>query len=102
MEDINVLELKAKLDANEDFLLLDVREPFEAEMYNIGARLIPLGTLQASIGELSDCKNSEIVIHCRSGARSATAKSILLENGFTKVRNVLGGMLAWQENFEKI
>lgn len=102
MEDINVLELKAKLDAKEEFLLIDVREPFEAEMYNIGAKLMPLGTFQASLEELNAYKDSEIVIHCRSGARSATAKNILLENGFTKVRNVLGGMLAWQENFEKI
>jgi rhodanese-related sulfurtransferase len=102
MEDINVHDLKQKIDANEDFFLLDVREPFEAEMYNIGAKLIPLGNLQASIGELSDYKDKEIVVHCRSGARSATAKNILIENGFSKVANLLGGMLAWQENFEKI
>ncbi|MCB0649260.1 MAG: rhodanese-like domain-containing protein [Saprospiraceae bacterium] len=100
MEDINVFELKQKLDAGEEFLLLDVREPFEAEMYNIGAKLIPLGSLVDHLGELEEYKDKEIVVHCRSGARSGNAKQIMTMSGFTKVRNLLGGMLAWQEAFE--
>ena len=100
MEDITVAQLKAKMDNNEDFILIDVREPHEAEAFNIGARLIPLGTLQAALPELEEIKDKEIVVHCRSGARSANAKQILLAAGFTKVSNLLGGMLAWQDAYE--
>lgn len=100
MEDITVAQLKEKMDNNEDFVLIDVREPYEAEAYNIGAKLIPLGSLGASLPDLADIKDKEIVVHCRSGARSASAKQIMEGAGFTKVRNLLGGMLAWQEAFE--
>lgn len=102
MNDITVTELKEKLDNNEDFLLLDVREPLEYEMYNIKARLIPLGTLQDQLASLEEYKDKEIVVHCRSGMRSATAKQMMISGGFQNVRNLLGGMLAWQETFEKI
>lgn len=100
MSDITVQELKTKLDQKEDFVLIDVREPMEFEAYNIGAKLIPLGNIPDSLGELEEYKNSEIVVHCRSGARSASAKQFLIQNGFQNVRNLLGGMLAWQEAFE--
>lgn len=100
--DITVQELKEKMDNQEDFLLLDVRESFEYDMYNIGAKLIPLGFVIQSIPELEDFKDKEIVVHCRSGMRSATAKSMLNERGFSNVRNLIGGMLAWQEAFDSI
>ncbi len=100
--DINVFELKTKMDQKEDFLLIDVRESFEYEMYNIGAKLIPLGTVIEAIPELEDYKDKEIIVHCRSGMRSATAKGLLNERGFTNVRNLTGGILAWQEAFEAI
>ena len=99
MEDITVQEVKRKLDAGESFILIDVREPWENEEFNIGAKLIPLGTLMNSMWELDDNKNDEIVIHCRSGARSGQAKSILVANGFTNVRNMLGGVIEWRANF---
>lgn len=100
MEDITVHQLKEKIDNQEDFFLLDVREHHEADVFNIGAKLIPLGSLPFALDELADLKDKEIVVHCRSGARSANAKAFLMQNGFTKVSNLLGGMLAWQENFE--
>lgn len=100
MEDITVHELKEKMNTGEEFLLLDVREPHEAEAYNIGARLIPLASLMDNLGELEAYKDAEIVVHCRSGARSGNAKQILTMSGFTKVRNLLGGMLAWEEAFD--
>jgi rhodanese-related sulfurtransferase len=100
--DITVTELKAKMDANEDFLLLDVRETYEYEMYNIGGKLIPLGFVIESIPSLEEYKTKEIVVHCRSGMRSDTAKSWLAERGFTNVRNLLGGVLAWQEAFDTV
>ena len=102
MNDITVQELKQKIDAGDDFVLIDVREPFEYEMYNIGAKLIPLANLTSALASLEAFKDKEIVVHCRSGMRSATAKEVLVANGFLKTRNLLGGMLAWQDAFEKI
>jgi rhodanese-related sulfurtransferase len=99
MEDITVHELKTRLDAGENIAIIDVREPWEFDEFNIGGRLIPLGTLPDQVSELEDLKDSEIVVHCRSGARSATAKAFLTQQGFGKVRNVLGGVLDWQANF---
>lgn len=99
MEDITVQELKTRLDKGESLNVIDVREPFEYEEYNIGGRLIPLGDLPGKLSDLSEIKDEEIIVHCRSGARSASAKAFLQQNGFKKVRNLLGGMLDWQKNF---
>ncbi len=99
--DINVTELKTKLDNGDKFIFIDVREPFEYEEFNLNARLIPLGTLESVIPELEAHKNEEIIIHCRSGARSGNAKQMLMSHGFTNVRNVLGGVLDWIEKFGK-
>jgi rhodanese-related sulfurtransferase len=95
--DITVNELKQRLDAGEKLNIIDVREPHEYAAYNIGAKLIPLGELAVRSGELEELKNQEIIVHCRSGARSANAKLLLEDMGFSNVRNLLGGMLAWQE-----
>jgi rhodanese-related sulfurtransferase len=101
MQDITVSELKKRLDSGDkDFLFIDVREPYEYEEFNLNAKLIPLGTLvQVASTELADDKDTEILIHCRSGARSGQAKMILMNLGFTKVRNVEGGVLAWRGQF---
>ena len=101
MEDISVSELKKRLDADEkDFIFIDVREPYEYAEFNLGAQLIPLGIIvQAASGELADDKDAEIIVHCRSGARSGQAKMILTNMGFKNVRNVLGGVLAWRGEF---
>jgi rhodanese-related sulfurtransferase len=99
--DITVQELHEKLAAGEQFVFIDVREPWENEEFNIGAQLIPLNTLLSSLGELEDHKEDEIVLHCRSGARSGMAQSMLIANGFTNVRNVTGGILAWESAYGK-
>lgn len=99
MEDITVQEVKRRLDAGEKFIFIDVREPWENEEFNIGAQLIPLGDLVNRSWELEDHKNDEIVVHCKSGARSGMAKQILVANGFTNVRNMLGGVMEWKANF---
>ena len=99
MSDITVEELKEKLDNNEEFVFIDVREPYEYEDFNLGAQLIPLGSLIGSLNELEEHKDDEIVIHCRSGKRSGAAKETLVQLGFKNVRNLLGGVLDWQEKF---
>jgi rhodanese-related sulfurtransferase len=97
MEDITVSQLKDRLDKGEKFHFLDVREEWEFEEDNLGANNIPLGELPDRIGELTDFKDEEIVVHCRSGARSGNAKKFLESKGFTQVRNVIGGILAYRE-----
>ena len=99
MDDITVEELKTRMDNGEDLIVIDVREPYEFEEFNIGARLIPLNNLPNVIEELEDLKDEEIIVHCRSGARSANAKAYLQSVGFNKVRNLLGGVVDWQLKF---
>lgn len=95
METITTSELRQRLAAPDfDAFLLDVREPDEYAVANIPqATLIPLGTLEGRLGELP--KDTEILIHCKSGRRSARAVDLLLANGFTDVKNVEGGIDAW-------
>ncbi len=101
MEDITVFELKEKMDAGELPLLIDVREVHERAEFNIGGKHIPLGFVIKSISDLAEYKNDEIVMYCRSGKRSALAQGWLLQAGFKRVRNLTGGMLAWQDAFAK-
>ena len=97
---ISVEELKRKLDAGEDVFVLDVREPHEVPIANIGAPLIPLGQLEQRIGELAAYKDREVVIHCRSGARSQKAAIILKNAGFKQPENLTGGILAWADKID--
>jgi adenylyltransferase/sulfurtransferase len=97
---VSVETLKHKLDAKENIFVLDVREPHEVPIANIGAPLIPVGDLEKRIGELAAQKNSEIYIHCRSGSRSQKAALILKQAGFTNVSNVSGGILAWADKID--
>lgn len=97
--DITVSELKSKIESGEKFIFLDVREPAEYNEFNIGATLRPLGMIEQTAQEFAEHKNEEIVVHCRSGARSGAAKDYLTAQGYTNVRNVLGGILAWQDSF---
>jgi rhodanese-related sulfurtransferase len=101
MADITVQELKTRLDNGEKITIIDVREPYEYEEFNIGGQLIPLGELPSRLDELDALKNTEIVVHCRSGVRSGHANTFLTQHGFTNVRNMLGGVLDWQANFGK-
>jgi len=100
MKTITVEQLKARMDAGEKLNLIDVREPSEYQEFNIGAKLVPLGKIQSmQADELDDLKDEEVILHCRSGKRSATAAMFLETMGFTNTVNVEGGMLAWQEKF---
>jgi molybdopterin/thiamine biosynthesis adenylyltransferase/rhodanese-related sulfurtransferase len=96
MESITVTALHALLIESYDGLLLDVREPNEHALANIPqARLIPLATLPQHLDTLP--RDREILIHCKAGGRSGKAVQLLLDNGFTRVKNVSGGMDAWLE-----
>lgn len=97
--DITSEELKTRVDNGEDLIIIDVREAHEYEEFNIGGRLIPLSTIPQVVEELSDLKDEEIIVHCRSGARSGQAKAYLTSIGFTNVRNLLGGVMDWQAKF---
>ena len=97
--DIDVKELKTKMDRGDRFLLLDVREPYENAEFNVGGHLIPMGHFPAAIEHLEDHKAEEVIVYCRSGRRSATVQYILQQAGFSNVRNLEGGMLAWMEAF---
>ena len=96
--EIQVEELKSRLDSGEDVFVLDVREPHEYQICNISGYLIPLGDLPKRVHELDSSR--EIVAHCRSGARSAKAVDFLLQAGFKKVHNLAGGILAWADRVD--
>lgn len=91
--DITAEELKQKLENKEDFVLIDVREDYEHQEFNVGGKLIPLGTLSLEIANLEEYKDQEVVVYCRSGNRSGMAQQMLKSQGFTNVRNLLGGMM---------
>jgi len=97
MPDITTTELKQRLQAGQTPHIIDVREPWEVEESHIqGSQNIPLGTLPTKLDDLEDLKNEEVIVHCKSGGRSASAKAFLTQQGFTNVRNLEGGMLAYQ------
>jgi adenylyltransferase/sulfurtransferase len=96
--EIQVEELKRRLDAGEDLFVLDVREPHEYQICNIKGHLIPLGDLPKRVHELDSSR--EIVAHCRSGVRSAKAVTFLQQAGFKKVHNLAGGILAWADRVD--
>ena len=96
--EIQVEELKQRLDAGEDIFILDVREPHEYQICNLNGYLIPLGDLPKRVHELDSSR--EIVAHCRSGVRSAKAVDFLRQAGFRKVKNLAGGVLAWSDRVD--
>src|SRR2546421_4984524 len=96
--EMQVEELKQRLDRGEDLFVLDVREPHEYQICNLGGHLIPLGDLPSRVNELDTSK--EIVAHCRSGVRSAKAANFLRQAGFKKAHNLAGGILAWADRVD--
>ena len=97
--DLDPVEVKAKIDRHDGFVLVDVREPHEYQICNIPyAKLIPLGDLPKRLKELNPA--DKFVMHCKSGARSAKAVDILKQAGFQNVRNMKGGILAWSDKVD--
>ena len=96
--DIDPVEVKARIDRGDKFMLIDVREPHEYQICSIPtAKLIPLGTLPQRLDELD--RDIEIVAHCKSGMRSAKAVDLLNKSGF-RARNMKGGILAWSDKVD--
>ena len=102
MENISAADVKQRIDSGENLNLVDVREPHEHEDFNIGGKLVPLGDIRAmQVDELEELKDQEVIVYCRSGGRSGQAAMILETMGFQNVKNLTGGMLAWQDQFGK-
>lgn len=100
VKEITVSELKQLADNHADYQLIDVREPYEYDIVNLGGELIPLKTVEESIDKIRSDK--KVVIHCRSGARSAKAIETLERKfGFSNLYNLKGGVLAWADEIDK-
>lgn len=99
MSDISVQELHERMQNGTAPMIIDVREQYEWDEFHIGGNLVPLGTIQAALPDLEDHMEEEIVVMCRSGARSSAARDFLVRQGFRNVRNLTGGVLAWQASY---
>ncbi|ASZ12003.1 rhodanese-like domain-containing protein [Chitinophaga pendula] len=100
MENITAAELKQRIDNGENLNIVDVREPHEHQEFNIGGKLIPLGEIRAmAIDEIENLKDEEVILYCRSGNRSGQAAMLLETMGFSNVKNLVGGMMNWEEQF---
>ncbi|MEX1012019.1 MAG: rhodanese-like domain-containing protein [Balneolaceae bacterium] len=101
VKEITVEELKKKIDSGDPIFLLDVREEFEYQISNLEGALIPLGKLPDRIGEIEDKSADEVIVMCRSGARSAKAVQLLQSKGFKNVKNLAGGINQWAREIDK-
>lgn len=99
MKEVTVEELKAKIDNNEDFQLIDVREEFEYETSNLGGLNIPLAEILLEKDKIS--KDKPVIVQCRSGKRSAQAILLLEREGYDNLSNLTGGILAWRDQFDE-
>src|SRR5687768_1005674 len=98
MKEITVLQLKEMLDTKRNITLVDVREPYEHEEYNLGGILIPLADIPGSSEKLKELGETEIILYCRSGNRSMMAQKLLaIQHGITNTCNLRGGVNAWRD-----
>ena len=95
---ISVKEFKHRIDAGDDIFLLDVREPYEFQIAQIGGKLIPQNDVPQRLAEIP--RDREIVVQCRSGARSQKIAEFLKQSGYSKVANLAGGILAWSDEID--
>src|ERR1041385_2288262 len=100
MKEKTVMELKQMLDKEEDFQLIDVREPHEFAICNLNGELIPMGEITDNLDKIA--KDKPVIIHCRSGARSGRVCDYLEQNyGYTNLYNLKGGILAWADQIDR-
>ena len=95
---MTVKELKRRRDTGEDVFVLDVREPYEYQIANIGGTLIPQNDVPQRLSEID--REREIVVQCRSGARSQKIAEFLKQSGYPRVMNLAGGILAWSDEID--
>jgi sulfur-carrier protein adenylyltransferase/sulfurtransferase len=95
---LSVKDLKKRMDAGENLFILDVREPFEYQIANIGGKLIPQGEVPQRLAEID--RDREIIVQCKSGGRSQRIAEFLKQSGYPKVANVSGGILAWSDQID--
>jgi len=95
---LSVKELKRRLDAGEDVFILDVREPYEYQIANIGGTLIPQNNVPQRLAEID--REREVVVQCRSGSRSQRIAEFLKQSGYPRVVNLAGGILAWSDEID--
>ena len=95
---ITVKELKRRIDAGEDVQLIDVREPYEYQIAQIGGKLIPQNDVPKRLAEID--RDREVIVHCRSGARSQRIAEFLQQSGYPRVANLAGGILAWSDEID--
>lgn len=99
MNEITVKELQEMIINKVDFQLIDVREEYEYDMANLGGELIPLGTIIDESAKIATGK--PVIIHCRSGSRSAAAvKELEKRFGFSNLANLKGGIMAWSKEID--
>ncbi len=98
MKEVTVQELKDMLDRNDEFQLIDVREPFEYEVSNLNGINIPLAGIVIEADKID--RDKPVIIQCRSGKRSAQAVMLLEQQGFDNLANLKGGILAWKEEID--
>lgn len=98
MNSITVQELKQKIDNNEAYQLIDVREDYEYEAGHMNGEHIPMGTIADNMDKLA--KDKPIIIHCRTGKRSASVIQYLESQGVSNLYNLEGGIVAWQESID--
>jgi adenylyltransferase/sulfurtransferase len=95
---LTVKEFKKRIDAGDDIFLLDVREPYEYQIAQIGGKLIPQNDVPQRLAEIP--RDREIVVQCRSGARSQKIAEFLKQSGYSQVANLAGGILAWSDEID--
>ncbi len=99
--EISCLDVKQKLDAGEEFLLLDCREQEEYDLVAIdGAQLLPMSELEARHDELANHKDGAIVVHCHHGGRSLRVANWLRQQGYTSAQSMAGGIDVWAQEIE--
>lgn len=99
MKEVTVQDLKKMKDESADFQLIDVREQHEFDICDLDGELIPMGEVPDRVSEIS--KEKQVIIHCRSGARSGNIVSYLEQNhGYTNLYNLAGGILAWADQID--
>jgi len=100
MKEISVKELKTKIDARENIQVIDVREPYEADICTIGGELIPMGEVLENASRIK--KDIPVIIHCRSGKRSAAViEALETQLGYNNLHNLKGGILAWADEVDQ-